>query len=129
MLLSDWVSTVRNVIAQQLAARGVTVIAAPRTERIEWHAWFGADVQEIESSESGTSRWSLDLVLVGRVDTSRRDAVVSAYADAVQAAREQLATIDTIISSYSVQWYPSETSQSLAWSTVLSLTAEVQAWT
>ncbi|GIV50630.1 MAG: hypothetical protein KatS3mg038_1151 [Candidatus Kapaibacterium sp.] len=53
-------------IAQQLAALGVHSDCAPRTERIEWHAWFGADVRGDRRSPSlVASRWSLDLVLVG----------------------------------------------------------------
>lgn len=122
MQLADFVGTVRTRINTALAALGVQVITTPRTERVEWHAWYGYNVEESDAAEHGGSEWTLSTVLLGTVPPDRRDAVISAYAQAVQQAREQLSLYDIIIAHYAVQCAPSDQTPSW-WTTLLEITA------
>ncbi len=122
MQLADFISTVRARINAALSALGVQVVPAPRQERVEWHAWYGYDVEETDAAEHGGSEWTLSTVLVGTVPPERRDVVISAYAQAVQLARESLAQYDIIITHYAVQCAPSEQATQW-WTTILEITA------
>jgi hypothetical protein len=122
MQLADFIETVRTRINAALSAQGVQVVQAPRTERVEWHAWYGYDVEETDAAEHGGSEWTLSTVLVGTVPPERRDVVISAYAQAVQLARESLAQYDIIITHYAVQCAPSEQATQW-WTTLLEITA------
>ncbi|GIV50590.1 MAG: hypothetical protein KatS3mg038_1111 [Candidatus Kapaibacterium sp.] len=122
MLLADFIATVRGRITTALAALGVQVITSPRTERVEWHAWYGYDVEETDAVEHGGSEWTLSTVLIGSVPPDRRDAVISAYAQAVHQARETLSLDDVIIAHYAVQCAPSDQAPQW-WTTILEITA------